>query len=226
MALINAWYIPNPPWKQVDRTANKEGRFGAEWERLEATCRSVFELRMQLVPYLHAAFVEYHKTGLPPFRPLVMDWPADARTWTIDDQWIVGSGLLVAPVVAGQSSRSVYLPDGVWYDFWTGVRHEGSQRIEVSPALDKIPLFVRSGTLLPLAHVTLHTGDARSGELTVRAYGSADATLVLYEDDGAHPVKLTEVELSWNAAKRSGMLRRSGAVRQPEYRAVAWDAIV
>jgi alpha-D-xyloside xylohydrolase len=180
---------------------------------------------MQLVPYLHAAFVDYQRRGMPPFRPLVMDWPADAETWTVDDQWIVGAGLLVAPLVAGQTSRTVYLPDGAWYDFWTGARHEGGQRIEVSPALDEIPLFVKSGTLLPLARVTLHTDDAGSGELTVRAYGSADAALTLYEDDGAHPAKLTEVALSWNAAKRAGALRREGTMRRPEYRAIAWDAI-
>jgi alpha-D-xyloside xylohydrolase len=225
MALVNAWYIPNPPWKQVDRAANKEGRFDAEWEKVEAICRGVLELRMQLVPYLHAAFVEYHRTGLPPFRPLVMDSPADAETWTIDDQWIVGAGLLVAPVVAGQTNRSVYLPHGAWYDFWTGARYEGGRRIDVSPPLERIPLYVRSGTLLPLAHVTLHTDDARSGELTVRAYGASDAALTLYEDDGAHPAALTEVALSWNAGKRAGALRREGRVRRPEYRVVAWDAI-
>jgi alpha-D-xyloside xylohydrolase len=226
MALINAWYIPNPPWKQVERAANKAGRFDESWEKLEAICRGVLELRMQLVPYLHAAFVEYRNTGLPPFRPLVMDWPADAETWTVDDQWLVGPGLLVAPVVAGQATRSVYLPEGAWYDFWTGARHEGSRRIEVRPSLEHVPLFVRAGTLLPLARVTLHTDDALSGELTVRAYGGADAALTLYEDDGAHPATLTDVALSWNAAKRSGELRRSGAKRQPAYRAVAWEAVV
>jgi alpha-D-xyloside xylohydrolase len=226
MALINAWYIPNPPWKQVERAANKAGRFDESWEKLEAICRGVLELRMQLVPYLHAAFVEYRNTGLPPFRPLVMDWPADAETWTVDDQWLVGSGLLVAPVVAGQATRSVYLPEGAWYDFWTGARHEGRRRMEVRPSLEHVPLFVRAGTLLPLARVTLHTDDALSGELTVRAYGGADATLTLYEDDGAHPATLTDVALSWNAAKRSGELRRSGAKRQPAYRAVAWEAVV
>jgi alpha-D-xyloside xylohydrolase len=226
MALINAWYIPNPPWKQVERAANKEGRFDADWEKLEQICRGVLELRMQLVPYLHAAFVEYHMTGLPPFRPLVMDWPADAETWTVDDQWIIGPGLLVAPVVAGQTSRSVYLPEGTWYDFWTGARHEGRRRIEVSPPLEQIPLFVRSGTLLPLARVTLHTDDTRSGELRVRAYGGTDAALALYEDDGAHPATTTEVALSWSAATRSGTLHRAGTARQPGYRAVAWEAIV
>jgi alpha-D-xyloside xylohydrolase len=226
MALINAWYIPNPPWKQVERAANKAGRFDESWEKLEAICRGVLELRMQLVPYLHAAFVEYRDTGLPPFRPLVMDWPSDAETWTVDDQWLIGPGLLVAPVVAGQATRSVYLPEGAWYDFWTGARHEGRRRVEVRPSLEHVPLFERAGTLLPLARVTLHTDDALSGELTVRAYGGADATLTLYEDDGAHPATLTEVALSWNAARRAGVLRRSGTERRPAYRVVAWEAVV
>jgi alpha-D-xyloside xylohydrolase len=226
MALINAWYIPNPPWKQVERAANKEGRFDESWEKLEAICRGVLELRMQLVPYLHAAFVEYRDTGLPPVRPLVMDWPSDAETWTVDDQWLIGPGLLVAPVVAGQATRSVYLPEGAWYDFWTGARHDGRRRIEVRPSLEHVPLFVRGGTLLPLARVTLHTDDVRSGELTVRAYGGADAALTLYEDDGAHPATLTEVALSWNAARRAGVLRRSGTERRPAYRVVAWEAVV
>ena len=225
MALVNAWYIPNPPWKQVDRAENRAGRFGAEWEKLEAVCRGVLELRMQLVPYLHAAFVEYHRTGLPPFRPLVMDWPADAETWAVDDQWIVGGGLLVAPVVAGQSTRTVYLPAGTWYDFWTGARHEGGRRVEVQPPLEQIPLFVKSGTLLPLARVTLHTDDARSGELAVRAYGGVDAALTLYEEDGAHAPAITDVALSWNAARRAGTLRRAGAERQPRYRVVEWTPV-
>lgn len=225
MALINAWYIPNPPWKQVERAANKEGHFDAEWEKLEAICRGVLELRMRLVPYLHAAFVEYHRTGVPPFRPLVMDWPTDSQTWTVDDQWIAGAGLLVAPVVAGQTSRTVYLPPGAWYDFWTGERHEGGRRVEVRPPLEQIPLFVRSGTLLPLASATLHTDDPRSGELTVRAYGGVDASLMLYEEDGAHAAAITDVALSWKASRRAGDVRRTGAERQPGYRVIAWEAI-
>jgi len=225
MALINAWYIPSPPWKQVDRAANREGRFDAEWEKLEAICRGVLELRMQLVPYLHAAFVEYHRTGVPPFRPLVMDWPADSQTWTVDDQWMVGGGLLVAPLVAGQSSRTVYLPEGEWYDFWTDARYEGGVRVEVRPPLEQIPIFARSGTLLPLAHATLHTDDERSGELTVRAYGGADAALTLYEEDGSHAPAITEVALTWRAAAHAGELRRTGVERRPAYQAVSWRAI-
>ena len=225
MALINAWYIRNPPWKQVDRAANNAGRFAPDWEAVEAACRRVLEFRMQLVPYLHAAFVRYRREGLPPFRPLVLDFPDDVQTWTVDDQYLVGDALLAAPMIAGQSTRSVYLPAGTWYDFWSGRSHAGGQRIEVQPSLEQIPLFVRSGTLLPLARATLHTDDPRSGELTVRAYGAADAVLTLYEDDGAHAPALTEVRLSWAAARPAGAVRRLGPARQPHYQVTAWTRI-
>ena len=218
MALVNAWYIKNPPWKQVDREANNAGRFADGWEAVEASCRRVLELRMQLVPYLHAAFVRYHREGVPPFRPLVLDYPDDVRAWPVDDAYLLGDGLLAAPVVAGESTRAVYLPNGDWYDFWTGERHAGGRVVEVRPSLEQVPLFVRAGTLLPLAHPTLHTDDPRSGELTVRAYGAAESC-TLYEDDGAHPPALTEVVLSWQS------VRRTGPERAPGYRVVAWEAV-
>jgi alpha-D-xyloside xylohydrolase len=225
MALINAWYIKNPPWKQVERDANNEGRFAEGWEAVEEKCRRVLELRMRLVPYLHAAFVRYHREGLPPFRPLVMDHPDDVQCWPVDDQFLVGDGLLVAPVVAGQSTRAVYLPEGEWFEYWSGRRYTGRQRIEIEVPLDQIPLFVRSGTLLPLAAPTLHTDDPRSGELTVLAYGDTDAALTLYEEEGEHAPTLTEVRLSWEAGRGRGALRRTGPARAPGYRVTEWKAV-
>src|SRR5438874_8792620 len=91
MALINAWYIKNPPWKQIDREANNKGELAQDWPQLEQICRSILELRMQFLPLLHAAFVRYHHEGLPPFRALVMDYPDDPPTWPIDDQYFVGN---------------------------------------------------------------------------------------------------------------------------------------
>jgi alpha-D-xyloside xylohydrolase len=219
LALVNAWYIRNPPWKQVDREANNAGRFAPDWEATEAACRAVLELRMRLVPYLHAAFVRYHREGVPPFRPLVMDYPDDVRLWPVDDQFLLGDALLAAPVVAGESSRAVVLPAGDWYDFWTGERLTGGRRLEVRPPLAQVPLFVKAGALLPLATPTLHTDDPRSGELTVRAYGGTAGTLTLYEDDGRHPAGLTEVALSWQS------LRRTGPERAPGYRVTEWERV-
>ncbi|HET8656462.1 MAG TPA: glycoside hydrolase family 31 protein [Longimicrobiaceae bacterium] len=225
MALINAWYIRNPPWKQVERVANNEGRFAPGWEEVEARCREVLELRMRLVPYLHAAFVRYHREGIPPFRPLVMDHPDDVAAWPVDDEYMIGEALLAAPVTAGQTGRSVYLPEGEWFDFWSGRRYAGRRTVELTVPLEQTPLFARGGSLLPLAVPTLHTDDRKSGELTVRAYGRGDASLPLYEEDGAHDPELTEVVLAWSGARGEGSLRRSGPAREPGYRVVGWERV-
>jgi alpha-D-xyloside xylohydrolase len=192
---------------------------------VEALCRGVLELRMKLVPYLHAAFVRYNRTGAPPFRALVLDHPDDARTWTVDDQYLVGESLLVAPLVAGQKQRDVYLPAGTWFDFWSGARHEGGAQIAVTAPLEQIPMFVKAGSLLPLADVTLHTDDPASGALTVTAYGTSDASLTLYEEGGEHAPAITEYRLTWNAARHSGSARREGPTRAPSYRVTGWKQV-
>jgi alpha-D-xyloside xylohydrolase len=206
MALINAWYIRNPPWMQIHRDANNKGQLAPDWERLEAACRSILELRMRFVPYLHAAFVRYHREGLPPFRALVMDFPDDPRTWTVDDQFMMGEGLMVAPVVAGQPDRAVYLPEGTWFDYWTGARHDGRRSIKVTVPLEQIPLFLKEGTLLPLL-----------------VCGTAAGLASVFEDDEGLPPALTEVRLSWTG--QAGSVERVGEHAGPRYEIAAWRRI-
>src|SRR6185437_5198548 len=88
LTMINAWYLRNPPWKQVRREENNQGHFAEDWERTEAQCRTLLELRMKFIPWLHAAFVRYHQEGLPPFRALVMDFPEDPGSRTVDDEYL------------------------------------------------------------------------------------------------------------------------------------------
>jgi len=225
MALINAWYIRNPPWKQINREANNKGDLGPGWERLEAACRAILELRMRLIPTLHAAFVRYHREGVPPCRALVIDYPDDVNTWPIDDQFLVGANLIVAPVVAGQETRDVYLPPGGWRDFWSGTRYDGGRAITVDVPLERIPMFVMDGSLLPLAEVTLHTDDPASRRLTVLVCGDRPAPAILYEDDDAVPAGLTEVTLAWDAEARRGTLTRDGEPAGPRYEVIAWQAL-
>jgi alpha-D-xyloside xylohydrolase len=226
MALLNAWYLRNPPWKQVDRDQNNAGRFTADWKDTEARVRTLIELRMRLVPYLQAAFVRYHREGVPPFRALVMDDPDDPQLRAIDDQYMMGERLMVAPVVAGKPERSVYLPKGAWFDYWTGKRLAGGQRFTVRPPVDQIPLFVKAGTLLPLAEPTLHTDDPASFRLTVTVYGNQAAETDLYEeqDAGLEPA-LTELHLAWDPGRRSGALRRSRPASATAYQVTAWKVI-
>ncbi|MGA2770278.1 MAG: glycoside hydrolase family 31 protein [Bryobacteraceae bacterium] len=223
MALINAWYIKSPPWKQVERNANNAGRFDPNWEEVEARCRSVMEMRMRLIPYLHAAFVRYHREGLPPFRGVVMDYPDDPRTWPVDNQFMMGESLMVAPAFAGEPARAVYLPAGDWFDFWSGKRYSGKQSIQVNPPLEQIPVFVKAGTILPLAEPTLHTDDPASWRLTVQVYGDHPTPATLYEDDGGWNPALTEVALVWDSERHSGSMKRSGSGR---YEVAEWKLMV
>jgi alpha-D-xyloside xylohydrolase len=223
LAMVNAWYIKNPPWKQVDRETNNADRFQAGWETLEAHCRTLIETRMRLVPYLYSAFVRYRLEGVPPFRALVVDYPHDPQVWTVDDEYLAGDSLLVAPVVAGQERRSVYLPTGKWFDYWTGKAFEGGKTMELTVPLETIPVFVKEGTLLPLAEATLHTSDPNNYKLTVRGYGTGDLACVLHEDDGSPDATFTSVTLRWPATSSAGTLERSGRRREPAYTVDHWE---
>jgi alpha-D-xyloside xylohydrolase len=223
LAMVNAWYIKNPPWKQVDREANNAGHFSEGWQNLQALCRKMIEVRMQMIPYLYAAFVRYRQVGVPPVRALVVDYPKDAKGWTVDDQYMFGEDLLVAPVFAGQKQRSVYLPEGDWFDFWTGSKIFGAQTVTVTPSLETIPVFVKSGTILPLAQPTLHTNDPSAFKLVVRAYGGSLRTATLYEDDGSADPKITPVTIEWNLAADSGSVKRSGPEHGSSYTVIRWE---
>lgn len=224
LAMVNSWYLKNPPWKQVNSPANNAGRFADDWEKVEARCREWIELRMRLVPLLHAAFVRYKREGVPPFRALVMDYPQDPETWEIDDQYLMGDSLLVAPIVVpsavkgratervgAESKRTVYLPEGEWHDFWTGERLSGKRKIEVTVPLDRMPVYVKSGAILPLATPTPHTADPESRRLVARVYGDGSLGARIYEDDGGWKPALTAVDLRWNATSGQAELRAEGA---------------
>jgi len=180
---------------------------------------------MQFVPYLYSSFVRYHQEGLPSFRALVMDYPDDPQTWAIDDQYLMGENILVAPVIAGQHEREVYLPNGDWFDFWTGKKLAGNRRVMVQVPLEQIPVFIKSGTLLPLAVPTLHTAAPESFQLNVRAYGPGTLQCVLHEDDGSLRPEITAVTLTWAEDQGQGTIQRSGSTAQPRYSVQKWDRI-
>ena len=141
---------------------------------------------MKLIPHLYAAFMNYYETGIPPVRPLVMDFPEDAATKDIYDQFMLGEGLMAAPLIANTGdSRRVYFPAGTWYELKTGKKIEGGQWLEIAPALDEIPLYVQAGTLLVLAKPVEYVGDQEHYELDVTAYGEAECSCRLACDDGA-----------------------------------------
>jgi len=183
-ALINCWYIMNPPWRQWEAESNNRGELAPNHEPVEAACRDIFNLRMRLVPYLYAAFHRYRESGIPPFRPLVMDYPEDLNLRAVDNAYMMGDRLLVVPLVAGETEREIYLPEGEWWDFFTGAKVAGGEKFPYAAELDRFPLFVKDGSVLPLAQPTLHTGDPAARDLTIRIYGDGRLPVTLIEDDG------------------------------------------
>jgi alpha-D-xyloside xylohydrolase len=226
---IDAWYLMNPPWKQVNREANNAGKFAPDWQKLQAQCREIIRMRMQLVPYLYSSFVRYHERGTPPFRSLVMDYPTDPQVWKIDDQFMVGENLMVAPVIAGETSRKIYLPEGGWVNFWTGKPVAAGHTVTMQVPLDIIPVFVKSGTLLPLARPSLHAGAPDARQVTVRVYGKGDRAFTLYEDDDSTLAvlrgKYNQVVLTWDDSNEKGRVERIGRGDYPRYKIAGWERV-
>lgn len=129
--------------------ANEVWSFGPEVEALLADC---LHLRARLRPYVADQMRVAHETGLPPMRPLFVDFPADPVAAGVEDQFLFGPDLLVAPVLApGEGPRRLYLPEGAdWTDGWTGARHAGGQWLERATPLGEIPVFLRDGAAVPL----------------------------------------------------------------------------
>ncbi|AZN41598.1 TIM-barrel domain-containing protein [Paenibacillus albus] len=179
LSIINAWMVPNPPWKQYDIDQNAQGIL-LETSELQDRCRELLQLRNAFIPYLYEAYARYEKFGTPPFRALVLDFPEDEQVHAIDDSYMMGDNLLVAPILNEGTGRSVYLPEGDWYDFWSGTRYEGKQHI-VAETIE-IPLFVRAGTILPLASNQSITKNTIF-DLEIRIYGRQPRKTYLIEDD-------------------------------------------
>lgn len=156
-------------------------------EPYESICRRWIELRYELLPYIYTAAWQAAQRGLPMMRPLSLAYPGDVRTYSLDDEFLMGDALLAAPVGhAGQVSRRVYLPGGAWYDFWSGARCWGEVTAEAP--LERMPLYVRAGTVLPRgpAHrgrAMQHTGEWPPQALRLDVY-PGEGESWLYEDDG------------------------------------------
>jgi alpha-D-xyloside xylohydrolase len=144
-------------------------------------------LRYRLMPYIYTLAGDTWQRDGTIMRGLVMDFPADKRVWTIDDQYLFGHAFLVAPVTEFKArSRKVYLPQGtLWYDFYTGQATPGGQEIDAAAPYERIPLFVRAGSIVPVGPAIESTAEIRTDQpITLMVYTGADGTFSLYEDDG------------------------------------------
>jgi alpha-D-xyloside xylohydrolase len=146
---------------------------------------AVDRLRYRLLPYVYSLAWKVTSEDYTIQRPLVMDFREDPATWEIGDQFLFGPAILVSPVLTEHAtSRAVYLPAGAeWYDFWTGDRTKGGATVMAAAPLDRIPLDIRAGSIVPMGPVIEYAGQA-SDPIELRVYPGANGDFNLYEDQG------------------------------------------
>ena len=141
-------------------------------------------LRYRLMPYIYSQAWRVTNERSTIMRPLVMDWRTDARAQNTGDEYMFGPSILVNPVyIQGAASRSVYLPKATWYDFWTGEKLAGEQTIQAAAPLEKLPLYIRAGSILPLGPTMEWTTEKPEDPIELRVYPGTDGDFTLYEDE-------------------------------------------
>lgn len=149
---------PREPWAYGARALRVFRKFAA--------------LRYRLVPYLYSESVVGVREGRPLARPLAFDYPNDVESGGVEDEYLLGRALLVAPVIPG-GRASAYLPPGTWYDFWSGERREGPARVSRRVPWETLPLFVRDRSVVPMTRTDWdHIEPAMLRDLEVRLYGN------------------------------------------------------
>lgn len=188
LAMLNAWADGTKPWSFPDA--------------YEA-CQDVAFLRMQLLPYIYSTFAQYYFEGKPPFRAMELtegylvnqveikgeldgtENPyAEVVKREVKDQYMMGDFILVAPVFNNQVERTVVLPQGNWYDFYTGDYAGNGEVITIEPTLEQIPLFVKDGGIIPMIPAIRQTEQWDNQVLELRKYGKSDGEFNIYDDDG------------------------------------------
>ena len=203
-------------------------QFGSKGEPVYDAIEKYIRLRYHLLPYIYSTSwqVTYDHSSM--MRALVMDFANDKKALDINDQFMFGRSLLVAPVTERQYAKStgvngkdtiytpdysvtrskqVYLPAGTaWIDFWTGTQHTGGQTIAKETPLNIVPLYVKAGSILPMGPEVQYATEKKWDDLELRIYPGADGEFVLYEDENDNynyeRGQYSEIRFSWNDKKK------------------------
>ncbi|HTN22255.1 MAG TPA: TIM-barrel domain-containing protein [Pelobium sp.] len=177
-------------------------------EKVENNMRTMLNLRYRLMPYIYSEGWQISKHNSTMMRPLVMDFQDDTTALAQPFEYMFGKSFLVAPVTKpGVAATDVYLPKATgWFNFWTGELFKGGQTINTPTPADKIPLFVKAGTILPLGKTMQYTAEKQNDTLEIRIYKGADGAFALYEDEGDNynyeKGSYTIIPFKWNDEKQ------------------------
>ena len=173
MMRIHGYMSNTEPWQ-----------YGKETQRI---ITDYIHLRYRLLPYIYSEAARVSKEGYTLMRPFVFDFPTDHTALEHLNEYMFGSSLLINPVTEkGVGLWKTYLPNHLpgWYDFWTGQKHEGKQWVDVPVDIEKIPIFIKAGTILPMGEVKQTVSEKKDAPIIFTIYPGADASFSLYEDEG------------------------------------------
>jgi alpha-D-xyloside xylohydrolase len=189
-------------------------------ERAEAIFRRYGELRYRLLPYIYSEAVECVRSSTPMMRALVLDFQDDPTTYAIDDEYLFGRSILVAPILDATESRGVYLPRGAWVDLRSFEKLEGGRWIDVDAPLDVLPMYARAGAIIPSGPVMQHVGERRSDPLTLDLYHPGDTgTYTVHDEAGP------DVDVAYRASGRELVVTVHGAAASLELRVHGADVV-
>jgi alpha-D-xyloside xylohydrolase len=165
------------------RTTNQNEiwSYGPEAQKILTTYD---RLRYRLLPYIYSTAWRVTNEGYTLMRPLVMDFRTDVRAQNVGNEFLFGPAILVAPVTdPSATSRLLYLPRAKWYDFWTGAAEDGGTAIDRAAPLDRMPIFVRAGSIVPMGPEIEFAAEKSADPVELRVYRGADGDFTLYEDE-------------------------------------------
>ena len=163
------------------------------------------DFRYSLIPYIYSTAYQNHKNGMPLMRALVLDYQDDPNVYEITDQYLFGDSMMICPITTkGAQTRVVYLPEGEWTNYWTGETFKGKQYLNVLCPIEEMPIFIKSGAIIPSQEVQQFVGEKEIETITLDVYPGVDSKFYLYDDDGKSldyqngSFSLTKIELESN----------------------------
>lgn len=166
----------------INSTGKEPWAFGAKYEEIN---RRSIDLRYQFLPYIYTVMHEASRTGIPAMRPLIFEYPDDPSYIWNDTEFMFGHDLLVAPVLwPRDTTRELRLPKGEWFEYWTNRRYEGGKEVKVAAPIDRLPIFVKEGAIIPTQQVVQFTDEKPVNPLTLTVYPAQSSSSQYYEDDG------------------------------------------
>jgi alpha-D-xyloside xylohydrolase len=208
--LLTRWYqwgTMSPIFRMHGyQTETEPWKYG---QKVEDNMRKMLNLRYRLIPYIYSEAWQITKNNSTMMRPMVMDFNGDVDAVKSQYQYMFGKSILTAPITEPNVTEwNVYLPKAAgWYDFWTGKQFKGGQTVKTDAPLDKIPLFVKAGSIIPMGKIIQYTGEKSADALEIRVYKGADAKFELYEDEGDNynyeKGKYSTISFRWNEKTQS-----------------------